>query len=405
MTGFAAMILIVDDELPNRRLLEALLQAEGYSTISATNGEEALASVARYAPDLVLLDIMMPGMDGYQVAKILKTNPASTNIPIIMVTAQIDRGARLAGLNAGAEEFLTKPVDRAELWLRVRNLLRLKAYGDLLHNQGAILERQVQERTADLQRFRTAMDATGDAIFLVNRTTMRYVEVNATATRMLGYTRDELLRMGPEQVASVSREQLEREYDALIASRGTGELAQTRFRRKDASEFLVEANRQAQRSGEDWIIVEVMRDITERKEAQKRLPIPDGDARKPLRTLLVVDDEPRVLNALQSMLRQDGYQILTAQSAAEGFELLALHPVEVLLCDERMPTMTGTDFLDKVKDLYPGTFRIVLSGQGDPGVILDAFNRGAIHRYYTKPWDNAVMRKNISEAFQRTGIA
>jgi PAS domain S-box-containing protein len=270
MNGTAAMILIVDDELSNRRLLEALLQAEDYSTISATNGEEALALVARHAPDLILLDIMMPGMDGYQVAKILKSNPASTNIPIIMVTAQVDRGARLAGLNAGAEEFLTKPVDRAELWLRVRNLLRLKAYVDLLHNQGAILEQQVLERTADLQRFRTAMDATGDAIFLVNRTTMRYVEVNATATRMLGYTRDEFLGMGPEQVASVSREQLEREYDALIAGRGTGELAQTRLRCKDGSELPVEANRQAQRSGEDWIIVGVMRDITRRKEAEKR---------------------------------------------------------------------------------------------------------------------------------------
>jgi PAS domain S-box-containing protein len=270
MTGSAAMILIVDDELPNRRLLEALLQAEGYSTVSATNGEEALASVARYAPDLVLLDIMMPGMDGYQVAKILKNNPASSNIPIIMVTAQIDRGARLAGLNAGAEEFLTKPVDRAELWLRVRNLLRLKSYGDLLQDHGATLERQVLARTADLQRFRTAMDATADAIFLVNRTLMRCVEVNATATRMLGYTRDEFLKMGPERIAGVSVEQLERVYDAIIAGRGTGELAQTRLRRKDGSEILLEASWQAQRIGNDWIMVAVMRDITERKEAEKR---------------------------------------------------------------------------------------------------------------------------------------
>ena len=259
-----ATILIVDDELQNRRLLEALLRSEGYLTVSVASGEEALAAVASQAPDLILLDIMMPGMDGYQVAKILKTNPASSNIPIIMVTAQIDRGARLAGLNAGAEEFLTKPVDRTELWLRVRNLLRLKAYGDLLQDQGAKLEQLVQARTADLQRFHIAMDATADAIFLVNRNTMRHVEVNAAATRMLGYSRDEFLQMGPEQIAMVSFEQLERVYDALIAGRTTGELAETRLRRKDGSEFLVEANRQAQRCGEDWIIVGVMRAITER---------------------------------------------------------------------------------------------------------------------------------------------
>ncbi len=128
----AATILIVDDEIQNRRLLETLLQPEGYLTLSAASGEEALASIAQRAPDLILLDVMMPGMDGCQVASTLKANPATSNIPIIMVTAQIDRGARLAALNAGAEDFLTKPVDRAELWLRVRNLLRLKAFGDFL---------------------------------------------------------------------------------------------------------------------------------------------------------------------------------------------------------------------------------------------------------------------------------
>lgn len=124
-------ILIVDDEAQNRRLLAVLLQPEGYRTSSAASGEEALASISQSVPDLILLDIMMPGIDGYQVASILKANPATANIPIIMVTAHMERSARLAGLDAGAEDFLTKPVDRAELWLRVRNLLRLKAFGDL----------------------------------------------------------------------------------------------------------------------------------------------------------------------------------------------------------------------------------------------------------------------------------
>ena len=147
----AARILIVDDELSNRRLLEALLRPEGYITTSASNGEEALAMVARDPPDLILLDVMMPVLDGYHVASLLKADHATANIPIIMVTAQIDRGARLAGLHSGAEEFLTKPVDRAELWLRVRNLLRLKELSDFLQNQGALLEQQVQARTADVQ--------------------------------------------------------------------------------------------------------------------------------------------------------------------------------------------------------------------------------------------------------------
>ena len=150
--GAAATILIVDDEAQNRKLLEALLHPQGYATVSAASGSEALALIARKAPDLILLDVMMPEMDGYAVATHLKADPATANIPIILVTALSDRTARITGLNAGAEEFLTKPVDRNELWLRVRNLLRLKEYADFLRNHNQLLERQVQERTADLRR-------------------------------------------------------------------------------------------------------------------------------------------------------------------------------------------------------------------------------------------------------------
>jgi signal transduction histidine kinase len=126
MIDSTATILIIDDEIHNRKLFEVLLRHKGYATLCAADAEEALTAIAQCVPDLILLDIMMPGMDGYQLAGILKSNPATSSIPIIMVTAQIDRSIRLAGLNAGVEEFLTKPVDQAELWLRVRNLLRLK---------------------------------------------------------------------------------------------------------------------------------------------------------------------------------------------------------------------------------------------------------------------------------------
>jgi diguanylate cyclase (GGDEF)-like protein/PAS domain S-box-containing protein len=271
MTAAPATILIVDDEIRNCRLLEALLHPEGYLTLVAANGEEALAAVALHAPDLVLLDIMMPGMDGYQVASSLKANPATANIPVIMVTAQSDRDTRLAGLNAGAEEFLTKPVDRAELWIRVRNLLRLKAYSDLLQNHNVILEQQVHARTIDLQRFRTAMDATADAIVLVNRSTMRYVEFNARACAILGYTREEMFELGPVAVVGQERIMLERIYDAVIAAGGATLSAEGLLRRKDGSQLQVEVRRHAQRAGADWIIVGVVRDITERKQAEQRL--------------------------------------------------------------------------------------------------------------------------------------
>ncbi|MES2949611.1 MAG: EAL domain-containing protein [Pseudomonadota bacterium] len=832
MNNPVASILVVDDEIHNRKLLELLLKPEGYTTRCAANGEEALASVAQDPPDLILLDVMMPGMDGHEVASRLKANPATSHIPIIMVTALTDRAARLSGLSAGAEEFLTKPVDRAELWLRVRNLLRLKAFNDFLKSNSWILEQQVQRRTSDLQRFRSAMDATADAIVLVNRGTMRFVEVNAAACHMLGFTREEFFQLSPAALIDHSLEQLEDAYDAVISGEGMSPPRETQLRRKDGSFVQVEIQRQAQRSGTEWIIVGIVRDITERKEAEKRLhhmahydaltglpnrmlfyetlrktlsvardsgaavavllidldhfknvndtlgpavgdellsqfstrlvqcvrvrdtigrlggdefglilllqdgqqgaslvantirealrapfqlkghelvatvsigisvhpvdasnpdtlvkyadtamyrakqagrntfrfftaqmnadvlvrmdleaalrraidkeefvlyyqpkvqlssgritgleallrwqrpghglvsplefipvleesglivrvgrwvittacqqiaswmrssvgalqvsvnvsgrqfvdgdldadviqaltdsgipadlleleltesslmantqrtiatlqnlkqrgvqisiddfgtgysslaylrrfpidklkidiafirdvttspddaaialaiismahslkldviaegveteaqlsylrrnrcdqiqgfffsrplpvlelerlmledkrlPLPPGQSHGPQNTVLLVDDEPHVLTALKRLLRADGYHILSANSAAEGFELLALHPVQVILCDQRMPHMSGTLFLDRVKDLYPDTFRIVLSGYTDLESIMDAINRGAIYRFYTKPWDNKVLRDNVFEAFR-----
>ncbi len=125
-----ARVLVVDDNRINRTLLEVMLQPEGFDVVLADSGEAALLAIAAHPPDLVLLDVLMPGMDGYEVASILKHNPATRHIPLIMVTALDDSDARMLGLAAGAENFLTKPIDRAELCLRVRNMLRLKTAAD-----------------------------------------------------------------------------------------------------------------------------------------------------------------------------------------------------------------------------------------------------------------------------------
>jgi putative two-component system response regulator len=146
-----ATILIVDDEERNVKLLETLLNADGHFTISASSGQEALAMVIADKPDLILLDIMMPGMDGFETVAKLKADPRTKTVPVIMVTALSDRESKLRALEAGAEEFLSKPIDRADLRVRVRNLLRVKEYGNFLENHNRLLEEQVRQRTAQLE--------------------------------------------------------------------------------------------------------------------------------------------------------------------------------------------------------------------------------------------------------------
>ncbi|KAA8553718.1 MULTISPECIES: EAL domain-containing response regulator [Pseudomonas] len=152
MASQPATLLIVDDEPQVRKLLETLLQHEGYRTLSAGSGEEALQLVAKQPPDLILLDIMMPGMDGYEVASQLKGDAATASIPIIMLSALSESSARVSGLETGAEEFISKPVERVELWLRVRNLLRLKSHGDQLKRHSQLLEQQLRQHAGDSTR-------------------------------------------------------------------------------------------------------------------------------------------------------------------------------------------------------------------------------------------------------------
>ena len=117
-------ILVVDDEHDNRELLEIVLRWDGFDVLTASSGEEALAMVAEYEPDLVLLDIMMPGMTGYQVVASIKHGGAARHTPVIMVTALTDPQARAHALSAGADDFIGKPVARVELLARVQHALR-----------------------------------------------------------------------------------------------------------------------------------------------------------------------------------------------------------------------------------------------------------------------------------------
>lgn len=143
-------ILLVDDEENNLKLLSHWLIALGYDIDLAFNGQEGVLKCAASRPDLVILDIMMPVMDGYEACRLIKADPETKNIPVVLVTALQDRESKLKGLSAGANEFLSKPIDQAELTMRVKNLLQIKAFGDAILRYNERLEEDVRKRTLQL---------------------------------------------------------------------------------------------------------------------------------------------------------------------------------------------------------------------------------------------------------------
>jgi adenylate cyclase len=153
------LILVVDDNPDNREILEAGLASQGYATAIAADGEEALVASRELLPDLILLDVMMPRLDGLEVCRRLRADPALPFIPIILITARAALQDIVAGLDAGADEYLTKPVERMALVARVRSILRTKALHDTVLRQAEelaawnrTLECRVAEQVAEIER-------------------------------------------------------------------------------------------------------------------------------------------------------------------------------------------------------------------------------------------------------------
>ena len=143
-------ILVVDDEDLNRQLIEAQLVPEGYRVLLAASGPVALELIARHRPDLVLLDVLMPGMNGFETCRRIRQDPRSALLPVVFVTALADRDSRVRGIEAGADDFLTKPIDEPMLLARVRNLLQVKAYHDLQARQQERLEEELERTRTQL---------------------------------------------------------------------------------------------------------------------------------------------------------------------------------------------------------------------------------------------------------------
>jgi adenylate cyclase len=147
-----ARILVVDDQRSNVELMAGVLKARGYDVLTAADGEAALEQVREASPDIVVSDILMPGLDGYELCRRLRASPATALLPVVLVTSLDPQGERIRGIEAGADDFITKPVNWDELFARVRSLLRVKALQDELKGWNQKLEARVKKQVKQLER-------------------------------------------------------------------------------------------------------------------------------------------------------------------------------------------------------------------------------------------------------------
>jgi cyclic di-GMP phosphodiesterase len=191
----AQTILIVDDTPVGRDTLEALLYKQGYKLAFAANGPETLSKAEDLMPDLILLDVMMPGMNGFEVCQILRANPVLAEVPVIMVTALDDQSSRVKGIEAGADDFITKPFNRVELRARVKTILRLNRYRSLQEERSRLI--------SALENLQSAYDETirgwGYALDLRDDETQGHSKRVAELTELMacemGISQDEIIHI------------------------------------------------------------------------------------------------------------------------------------------------------------------------------------------------------------------
>ena len=202
-------VLLCDDEPMNRKVASKILQKEGFGVIEAQNGQEAIDILKRQTVDLILMDLMMPVMDGYEATKIIKEDDELSTIPLIIISALSDRSSIVKCLEIGADEYLTKPFDLTDFRLRINNAIKMGVYQNMLKDHKRLLEAQVKEKTKDLQNaLIEVQNSEKDIISILSKTaeyrdnetsahTLRVGEMAANMAQKLGWDDDkvELMRL------------------------------------------------------------------------------------------------------------------------------------------------------------------------------------------------------------------
>jgi len=292
------IILVVDDQPQNIELLEAYLVQQGYETVTATNGEEALVKLFENPIDLILLDVMMPGIDGFEVTRRVRQDDIHRLLPIILLSSLREKEDRVKGIEAGCDDFISKPIDKMELLARVRSLLKVKAYNDLMSNYREELEHEINRRTGELkhvlkdlqqeiierkqaaealresaEKYQRFFMTSRDCVFITSKDG-DWIDMNDAAVELFGYSsREELMRMNIRNLYANPEERTR--HGNIIAELGYCKEFPVDLHRKDGMVINTLITSVALYDTEKNVIgfQGTIRDITKRKQSEEQILI------------------------------------------------------------------------------------------------------------------------------------
>ncbi len=278
-------ILVIDDEEKNIKLIKGMLMRENYNINGCLSGEEALESLQNDKPDLILLDILMPGINGFELCRMLKQDVSTRIIPIVMVTALNDQEDRKKALDAGAEDFLNKPLDQFELIARVKSLLRIKSYHDELINSHTEIAKKNEDLVKEIaerkrteaslvqseEKYRELVNHAPTGIYEVDIQKARFISVNDVMCDYTGYTRESFLELKPLDLFTEESKKLFIDtQQKIIHGDEVSEISEYKIKCKNGSEFWVMLNSKiSYDQGLPKKITYVVHDITKLKRAEE----------------------------------------------------------------------------------------------------------------------------------------
>ena len=385
--GGVGTVLIVEDDPDQLAVLEIHLHAAGHRTVAVTRGNEALDTIAEVKPSVVLLDVDLPGVDGYTICRVMKTSPELASIPVVFVTTRNSINARLSGLTLGADDYLCKPIDPRELLVRIGRLTS-SAAARTVHAPSPGVELSFDAFSAVGQ---AQLAREGAAVALVRVPPLLHAAVLQLMTDdsrrrdAIGrYDEGHLFWLLP---GTSSAQALSRVRDAVARIRGEG------FAGVTAGVAAGPAG-----SSLPVLLAEADEALAQARYLEEPASVKGGRPESPARaiahSLVLADDDPEVARIVDAQMRAAGFRTVLAFDGARALEAVVNIRPDVLVLDLMMPVMTGFDVLRELRDQPVRPRIVVLSARGREDDVTRAFELGA-DDYIVKPFSPQELRARI----------